>query len=893
MILQQCTILHGSLQEYDLKETIYPMRTFIQKLINPGTNFVNITGPQSKVEDHYLTQIEFPNGIIDFTYSNAGQRLDIPYSRFLKSIKVNNNSSVVKEVNFNYSYFGSSYTTPIQLNQGDYSGEIFHNSLDHPDLKLRLRLGSVAQNDLTQSFEYYDNFQIPTKTTLSQDYWGFYNGQFNSDTFIPEQPDVEMGVYADRIPNQNYSKIFSLRKIYYPTGGYEEFDYELNTYDRTNFDYDFYMSYIPYSYSERPLNTVEVQEDVQSSGENHPVIKDIPSVNSSQVHLRFDLAIYGSNVPENQRGPGGHPFNFQTDMVLLVRDGNGIVWQQTFDSNQAPIDFQNSGQAFLSVEIERNLVAPVQLEAYFNDHEGLYFGRGKVTATYETSESQLSNEDFSFGGGLRMKGISQYEEDGSLLLRKNYNYHYKELIDGVEVEKSYGKLKVLPSYKLSHPYYMDSYGNITNVVATSASINPLSKSKGSYVGYSQISESYINEQNIPNGSKTMKFYNFWNYMNRGNVPGGYADNYYRFDPYSIPHDGKLKEENNFSLVGNELKLVSSIKNFYEIDGINAEEYDILDFWKKSDKWMSAVREMVDGEASPQDPQEYDMCLNFYFQFHPYYSNLVQLTEKQIETFDLNGQNPISENIKYYYENLNHYQLVKSEKSLSDNHLLVEQFYYPDDITNINDLPGGDLNVGAYEAIEKMKKQGSESRAGQLIQKITSKNDRKEFFRTDFKDWGAGKILPQNVQDLKFHGIGSETFQIGLNYLNYDSSGNPVELSKPNGPHIVFLWGYNKQHPIARIANATYDQVSGALGGVNLSDVDESFLPQVNNLRDNSSLSNALITTYEYEPLVGVTKVTDPKRNRTTYHYDPFNRLEFVKDEDGNIVKEHKYKYKIF
>ncbi|SFC36336.1 YD repeat-containing protein, partial [Flagellimonas taeanensis] len=47
----------------------------------------------------------------------------------------------------------------------------------------------------------------------------------------------------------------------------------------------------------------------------------------------------------------------------------------------------------------------------------------------------------------------------------------------------------------------------------------------------------------------------------------------------------------------------------------------------------------------------------------------------------------------------------------------------------------------------------------------------------------------------------------------------------------------------------------------------------------------------YDPLVGVTSVTDPKGNVTYYGYDAYKRLEFVKDADGYLVQEYKYNYK--
>jgi len=55
-------------------------------------------------------------------------------------------------------------------------------------------------------------------------------------------------------------------------------------------------------------------------------------------------------------------------------------------------------------------------------------------------------------------------------------------------------------------------------------------------------------------------------------------------------------------------------------------------------------------------------------------------------------------------------------------------------------------------------------------------------------------------------------------------------------------------------------------------------------------SDAEMTTYTYDPLVGVTSSTDAKGETTYYEYDPAQRLINVKDQDGNIVKHLNYHY---
>lgn len=55
-------------------------------------------------------------------------------------------------------------------------------------------------------------------------------------------------------------------------------------------------------------------------------------------------------------------------------------------------------------------------------------------------------------------------------------------------------------------------------------------------------------------------------------------------------------------------------------------------------------------------------------------------------------------------------------------------------------------------------------------------------------------------------------------------------------------------------------------------------------------TGALMTSYTYDPQVGMTGMTDAKGISTNYEYDPFQRLQNVKDKDGNIVKHIDYHY---
>lgn len=53
---------------------------------------------------------------------------------------------------------------------------------------------------------------------------------------------------------------------------------------------------------------------------------------------------------------------------------------------------------------------------------------------------------------------------------------------------------------------------------------------------------------------------------------------------------------------------------------------------------------------------------------------------------------------------------------------------------------------------------------------------------------------------------------------------------------------------------------------------------------------AQLTTYTYEPTVGVTSHTDPMGRTVTYEYDSLNRLVGTRDEQGRILSQQQYHY---
>jgi len=150
-------------------------------------------------------------------------------------------------------------------------------------------------------------------------------------------------------------------------------------------------------------------------------------------------------------------------------------------------------------------------------------------------------------------------------------------------------------------------------------------------------------------------------------------------------------------------------------------------------------------------------------------------------------------------------------------------------------------------------------------------------------------LPEFIQTAK----GSSALENKIVYHNYDNKGNPTEISMENGVHIAYIWGYNQTQPVAKIENATQAQITALSLNMTLinnsATTDAAMQAELQKIR--TGLPNAMVSTYTYIPLVGISTITDPKGDTITYTYDSFGRLQNVKDKDGNILSENEYHYK--
>jgi len=289
-----------------------------------------------------------------------------------------------------------------------------------------------------------------------------------------------------------------------------------------------------------------------------------------------------------------------------------------------------------------------------------------------------------------------------------------------------------------------------------------------------------------------------------------------------------------------------------------------------------------------------------------YSYKVELVSKETRDYFYDGTEeaviggyPISNKIvetreEFIYNPLN-YQIEEHHTYLQDDdgeeHYLTK-YYYSTESMMLNQN-----RINEILTVENFKD-------GEGLSMIH--NEFKNFNQGDL-DLNNDVVMLEKVRSLKSDISVTNTLEDRIEFHDYDDYSNPLEVSKTDGTHIIYVWGYEDTQPIAKIENATYVGMSSSLFSAITSaktasnndndhcreaDCKEQLLRDaLEQLRNHEDLSNAVVSTYTYDPLIGVTSVTDPRGYTIYYEYDDFNRLKLITDSEDYILSKNDYNYR--
>ncbi len=819
-----------------------------------------------------LKRIRTDNVTVEF---NLEDREDIyPTNKPLKRISSIDIISTlsgkkIKSHVFNYDYFPYS-------EDGFPKGNLPSSVIDNKNaFGKRLKLNKISEvfyhsdgtidSGKTQihSFDYNTTYKLPSKLSFSKDFWGFYNGSSgksltpamdyfinlgynNGKPLISSYKENENNKFANNLYNDTYM----LNKITYPTKGYTTFKYESNTF--SNF-------YVPTMQEESSLSKIIYLNNNGYAGSQSP--NPIYNFNVGfGLNVKFSNEIF-RGIPNSPMQTQAYTYNQMLDAgasiklynVTYNQYGNEIlnlirnwdltsVLRTTFEStNTAKWEeeiFLNPGNYRIMLFINNNMYSSSDL---------YHLAGVKSTLRYYSQPTQTISTQL----GVRIASIKNYDSDNILLQHKNYSYSggiLNNRFDFVTPHYVYefAETKTQP---LDITYYTIGGSDISN-----------------YVTYSGVE---INDIDIYSGKpKGGVSYNYWNFGNNTNV--------------LFP----IKKNTLNGLLLNET-IKDSNKNIIEKKYVYKNIVNIEDF--------------ISIQSYKKYLNEKPFCLTknngkCYAKF-AYYITPLQHTSYKLDsliTKENIGGKFISSKQHYEYNDLG---LIKKKEEIFSNSVISTEYEYAREVGNYY------LNmknvIGIPLVVETKK----------TINGVTNRLSKTETYYpesfSDAQNMTSSLPLPYMIGSYGPNPIE----KIYVYYNQYDSNGNLLQyklFSDYNGEvgvPVTIIWGYNKTQPIAKIEGAKYEDIKTlqvVIDAITASDTDatqgttsseQSLLTALDNLRINSSFSNYVITTYTYDPLIGVTSITPPSGIREIYKYDTANRLQSVVDINGKILKEYQYNYK--
>ena len=783
-----------------------------------------------------LHRIVGENTTVEFTYGQS--RLDLIHDAALTKLSVfNNQSTLVKEYSFTYDYFTSTATHANPISFGDTNQR-----------NKRLYLKDVEQTfagatNQKYSFEYDTTYILPDRLSFSTDFWGYYNGKNNTTTHIPAVEAFAQGTFFDR-PGADrkvaiaYAKACSLKKIIYPTGGSASYAFESHTVTGGN------------AFFAATAYNLETIAQVNTTGDNTQFIEVPFTITNSPGNFNFPaqgLVDYSLQMYNDQGQSIAlcDPSQFDCPNISVWTASNTHIADITTGSGTIPI--VNDGSYKLRVE------------NYSAD-----FG-GKIDVVVSLSgRRQLdpSSPNATFGG-LRIKDITLEDVSGVQLLKKIYTYNRFD-----NTSLSSGTALNPPTFLWDGlAYASNGCGAAVSVEVSSNPIFPLDNEGNYSVGYANVTEAFEGNQT----GKTEYTFHI--------EPLGEGDQTNIYDANSITGHSDLYPN-------------TPLHDFSHLRGLLLAQ---VHYKLNADQSFSVLQKSTNDyhyRVTSENILEENIAMasRGLLYFSNDYTNFSErfYMDRQISTtFFYNASNvlvdSLSQTTEYFYDSFpTHNQLTSTITTNSDGTTAKVTTKYPEDIASITGL-----DATQTAAINRLRS-GDLYRLGMPIEVITYENTKKlSTQRTIYKDWGNDLLLPELIQTAK----SADGLEDRLEYTQYDSEGNILEVRQSNGSYITYLWGYNQMYPVAKIDNARLSEVATALGVTTQSLITNGVtnLSTLNSLRGN--LSGALVTTYTHKPLVGVISMTDPSGYTMSYEYDDFNRLIRIKDADGHIVSENQYHYK--
>lgn len=836
--------------------------------VNLKSFYLSYRASKQVIHNLYLKRITYSQGSVEF---NTTPREDIEYkdpakppAKLAEILLKNLSGEVVKRYTFAYSYFTE------QTDNGAVS-----------PLPRRLKLDALTEYGADgigkppYRFTYNAPDALPSKFTKSIDYWGYYNGQPNTQLLpallltTPER--AAQG--ANRKPDLTnlYPSRGVLADITYPTGGRTAFTYELHDYANLQ---------EAERYIDAPRSVSAGINPNNLSGNNilQPIEEfDVVTVTTDPTlaTIRYAYSEAGCRATGSCELEG-----VISGGLFFLEKQEGSSWRTIYTATNSfppagePAYTQESGSATLPLTAGHYRARIFVVQGYSQ--------RLDVSWADQVPVHQLQ------GGGLRIKAITNYE-GGRVTQQRQFRY----TVDGTPTGLSSGVLIAHPQtyFYLNverDPRYtitLADPGDFCQFSATylgrqSSSVTPLGfVSRSGLVSYSTVTEVM---GAAGEGGTTQ-----YTFANREDVFGEIPFVPARGDAWN----GKMLHQAVYDAAGSLLK--QTTYQYEEKESLSLQGAGIFQ-----------------PAAIVNVPLQYR---SYSLRFYQNPSSWIVPTVQQETVYD-KGQAFVTTK-SYAYDNALHKEVTQERVSTSNSgQTLLTRRLYPLDYASsggfIEAMKAAHISLPVEQVSSVLEADGSNERvlSATLTTYLTGPKvglaDQQWTLETavpvplaqfKFTNQAGAGLVPTTGSPTAFNLTGRDGHYSAAPAVRmaYDAYGQLQQQQKAHGVPTAYLWSYAHALPVAQIQNASAIQVRAALQTLGadadaLPTTEQTLRSLFSQLRQR--LPQAQVTSLTHQPLVGVTSQTNPAGRTLTYEYDELQRLIRTRDEQGRILTQQQYHY---
>ncbi|WP_299272473.1 hypothetical protein [uncultured Psychroserpens sp.] len=796
-----------------------------------------------------LASISFKDGTsVAFLKDNANSHPETT-GAILKTINIKDTSGAV------HKSYTMSYETTTDTNTSPDSHRLWL-------MKVRETAGGVNHD---YHLAYNDKANLPGFDSNMGDDWGYYS-DIGVTTINCSSPAAN--VYSEATISTGL-----LSSISYPTGGTKEFEFEHHTYSyygNQTLGYDEYMK--------NPRNTEPKNETQSFTYQNPSQFSSLPmSLITGTLPFAQDIFISSTITTPAAGSP------YLNNHRVYVIDSNNVTHFVELNENCYKINNLPAGAFTVGFTYNTNLDTSV------------YTVSGNIEIDYIKKRKNFTPREEMIGGGVRIKNIAFRDSivDPSSPV-KNINYVYDDeantlrssgVIDA-ELDRLTRKyIHTANNFVAAAPNYT-SPGASTPVKYEITEVGVRAQlSQGEYVGYRQVKV-----------YETGNGYTIYNHTSAYEFPSP-SDVFDLPNPHPAPNNdyrrGLLTRKRIFREDDKPLQEITH----YDTNGVL--KYDFVEdamftmrssykkdtcpwfiYYDQYSNYISLNPDAAGGNDPSQSSGYYSGCntSDVTQNSRIFYSGWAKLEEVTTTDFFYDGPTTRTKTVRQTYEyNDENFQVSQEdayyEKSGVQEHLQTKYFYaVPAGATPGSNFSATLVNMRNLNMINTVL----ETESYRNSVKMNETHNIYHPFHTNFVALQEVKVAKESqglISIVQFH--------------DYDTHGNLVEVSKTDGARMSYLWGHNKTLPIAQLSNAEYADIPSTYKSIS-GNID--FTTEAN-LRNVSALSDAQISIFHYDPIIGLTKSIDQRGYKMYYEYDAFDRLEYIKDNDFKIVSKNSYHYK--